>query len=172
MVTMTAPRDPREPDRSRDDDERFREIVAGFSDENRDDVPRWHVSEDVPTDHVEGGVGPGSEQGLEVAGSAPPETGDPGLPEWLEPAALEDEGHYEPPAPPRLPRPRLRTLAGVAVLLAGFAVLFLPFRIGLDDSAGSLLLGMLLVAAGLGLLVASVRDAPGADDRPDGGAVV
>ena len=165
---MTAPhdRDPdREPEHERDDDAVFRQIVAGFSDAPTDAVPRWPVSEDV---------GPDAPTAVEpdvLEAPRPPE-GDDGLPGWLEPAALPDEGHYVPPPPPRLPRLKPRTLGALALMLAGFAVLFVPFRIGLDDSTGSLLLGMLLVAGGATLLIAWMRDAPGPDDRPDDGAVV
>jgi hypothetical protein len=60
----------------------------------------------------------------------------------------------------------------VVLLLVGLAVLLLPYRIGLDDSVGSLVLGMMLVIGGGVLLIGSMRDAPGSDDRPDDGAVV
>ncbi len=168
MVTMTAPQ---EPDRDhgreegRDDDAVFRQIVAGFSDALTDPVPRWPVSEDLE-EPAEQPPAPAEESPGPRPASAE------ALPGWLEPAALQDEGHFEPPPPPRLPRVRPRTVGGVALLLSGFCALFLPFRVGLDDSPGSLLLGSLLVLAGLAVLVGSMRDAPGPDDRPDGGAVV
>ena len=163
---MTAPHD-RDPDRDpqpgRDDDAVFRQIVAGFADSPSDAVPRWPVSEDVDFSVPE----TASDELV-----APREAGDGELPGWLEPEALPDEGHYVPPPPPRLPRLRPRTLSAIALLLLGFAVLFIPFRIGLDDSTGSMLLGMVLVAGGATLLIGSMRDAPGPDDRPDDGAVV
>lgn len=164
MVTMTAPQD-HEPEHERDDDAVFRQIVAGFGDATSDPVPRWPVSEDVePTTR---------EAAPEAAAPAvPAPDAEEGLPGWLEPAALPDEGHYVPPPAPRLPRVRLRTLGAVGLLLAGFAALFFPYEVGLDESPGSLLLGSLLVVGGLAALVGSMRDAPGPDDRPDGGAVV
>ncbi|HUR51063.1 MAG TPA: hypothetical protein VMZ11_02955 [Mycobacteriales bacterium] len=158
---MTSPRDHR--DEHRDDDEVFRQIVAGFGDEPAEAVPRWPVSEDVgeepgaPVEELSRDTPPGEEEGL---------------PGWVEPAALEDEGHYEPPPPPRLPRLRPRTLGGLVLVLLGFAALLAPYEIGLDDSVGSLLLGMLLVVGGGTLLIGSMRDAPGSDDPPDDGAVV
>ena len=165
MVTMTAPPQP-DHDPEQDDDAVFRQIVAGFGDAVSDPVPRWPVSEDLnpesepPTDP--------RESGPRDAPPAPQEA----LPGWLEPAALPDEGHFVPPAPPRLPRVRLRTVGAIALLIGGFAALFFPFHVGLDDSPGSLVIGSLLVAAGLAVLIGSMRDAPGPDDRPDGGAVV
>ena len=163
MVTMTAPQG-QDPQHDRDDDAVFRQIVAGFGEEPTDVVPRWPVSEDVDAD---------VDLGADLDTTEPAPAGDvEGLPGWVEPDALPDEGHYVPPAPPRLPRPRLRTVAALAVMLAGFAVLFFPYTVGFDDSPGSLVLGMLLVAGGVTLLVSSMRDAPGSDDRPDNGAVV
>jgi len=161
MVMMTAPSD-RDPQNDRDDDAVFRQIVAGFSDDPGDAVPRWPVSEDVDLD-------------LDLTEAAPPPAPrgeQEGLPGWLEPEALPDEGHYVPPPPPRLPRLKVRTVGALALVLAGFAVLFVPYRVGFDDSPGSLVLGMLLVAGGVMLLIGSMRDAPGSDDRPDDGAVV
>jgi hypothetical protein len=165
---MTVPhdRDPdREPDHDRDDDAVFRQIVAGFGEEPSDEVPRWPVSEDLGPDLP-------VDAPPDLLGPSRPESADEGIPGWLEPAALPDDGHYVPPPPPRLPRLKPRTLSALALVLAGFAVLFVPFRIGLDDSTGSLLLGMALVAGGVVMLIATMRDAPGPDDRPDDGAVV
>lgn len=143
------------------DDEVFRQIVAGFEKGASGPVPGWPVSEDLDDD-------------LPAAYEAPPEvpvlSGD--LPGWLEPEALPDDGHYVPPPPPRLPRPRPRTIGAILMMLAGFTVLFVPFRVGLDDSPISLLLGMLLAGGGTALLVVWMRDAPRRPDDPDDGAVV
>lgn len=157
---MTVPPD----DRARED-ELFRQIVAGFAEEATDPVPRWPVTEDAdsPAD---------SPEPTELPAPAAAPTAETGLPDWVEPAALPDEGHFVPPEPPRLPRPRLRTGIGVLVLLLGLAALFLPFQVGLDDSSGSLLLAMMVTGAGAYLLITSLRDAPEEDDDPDGGAVV
>jgi hypothetical protein len=163
MVTMTSPRDHR--DGHHDDDEVFRQIVAGFAEEPTEPVPRWPVSEDV------GDVLTGEATADDQLRDAPAPEAE-ALPGWLEPAALPDEGHYEPPPPPRLPRPRLRTALGLVLVLLGLAALLAPYQVGLDDSIGSLLLGMMLIAGGGTLLLGSMRDAPGSDDRPDDGAVV
>jgi hypothetical protein len=147
------------------DDELFAQIVAGFGQEPSDPVPRWPVSEDVD----------------ESSRRPPPDTPkrrrsdeveDEGLPDWVEPGALEDEGHYEPPPPPALPRLRPRTVLATTMLLLGLAVLFAPFRIGLDDSIIVMLLGLVLTGGGAGLLVVWMRDAPPTDSGPDDGAVV
>ena len=162
---MTAPHEP-DPRNDRDDDAVFRQIVAGFGDDPGDEVPRWPVSEDV--DDEPGTTGEPAQPSPYRDGSSPQE----GLPGWVEPEALPDDGHYEPPAPPRIPRLRLRTVGALLLMVAGFAVLFTPYAIGFDDSAGSMVLGMMLVAGGVTLLLKGMRDAPGADDRPDDGAVV
>jgi hypothetical protein len=171
MVTMTSPADPspEDPQEHRDDDEVFRQIVAGFGQEPDEAVPRWPVSEDVTEERTHGP----ELEALDIGGLRDrPELEAEALPGWLEPGPVEDDGHYVPPPPPRLPRLRLRTVGAVALLVAGLAVLLLPYRIGLDDTTGSLLLGMLLVIGGGLLLIGSMRDAPGSDDRPDDGAVV
>jgi hypothetical protein len=147
------------------DDELFRQIVSGFSQEPDDVVPRWPVSEDL-TD-----PGRQPDETLRRRRSDPPE--DEGeLPGWVEPARLEDEGHFEPPVAPKVPRPRARTVLAVAMVLLGLAILFAPYQIGLDDSIVFLLLGLLLTGGGAGLLVAWMRDAPPTDSGPDDGAIV
>lgn len=144
------------------DDELFRQIVAGFSLEAADPVPRWPVSEDV------GDTPPPRRR----RSDAPPAPEPQGLPSWVEPEALEDDGHYEPPPAPKVPRLRLRTVLALAMTLVGMAVLFAPFRIGLDDSPLNILLGLILTGGGAALLVAWMRDAPPDGSGPDDGAVV
>ena len=153
-------------DRARED-ELFRQIVAGFDAETTDPVPRWPVSEDAERTPPEPAPEPTSEHRDEPAA----QSGTPaGLPDWVEPAALPDEGHYVPPEPPRLPRPRLRTALGVMVLVLGLAGLLVPTSVFLDDSGASLLLAMLVTATGAWLLVNALSDHH--DDGPDDGAVV
>ena len=146
------------------DDDLFAQIVAGFTKESTDPVARWPVAEDL------------SEDSPELAEPRPrrrrSDSEDEGLPGWVEPAALEDEGHFEPPAPPKIPRLRPRTALAVSMVLLGLAILFAPYRIGLDDSIIYMILGLLLTGGGAGLLVAWMRDAPPTDLGPDDGAVV
>ncbi len=164
------------------DDELFRQIVEGFSLDSEDPVPRWPVSEDLDPPRHPRPLGstdrPSHRQYTDGAPrrrrSDPPADApapvEP-LPSWVEPEALADEGHFEPPPAPKVPRLRLRTGIALLTLLLGLLVLFAPFQIGLDDSGISTILGLLLTGGGAGLLVAWMRDAP-RDSGPDDGAVV
>lgn len=146
------------------DDELFQQIVAGYSLDAADEVPRWPVSEDLD--------GPSTAVPDEPARRRSDPDASDGLPAWVEPAALADEGHYQPPPAPKVPRPRLRTVLALAMVLFGLAVLFAPTLVGLDDSTIWVLLGLLLTGGGAALLVAWMRDAPSAGSGPDDGAVV
>ena len=160
---------------SPNDDELFAQIVAGFAQQATDPVARWPVSEDIDDDL--------DEDRREAHPTSPASTwpsprrrrsdaeGD-GLPSWVEPEALEDEGHFEPPPAPRVPRLRPRTILATSMVLLGLAILFAPYRIGLDDSIIYMVLGLLLTGGGAGLLVAWMRDAPSTYGGPDDGAVV
>ena len=99
---------------------------------------------------------------------------DAALPAWVEPEALEDEGHYEPPPPPPVPRPAPRKLAAVAGMLLGLALLLRPSLVGPFQlsPAGIFLVGLTLVLGGAATLVLLMRDAPPTDSGPDDGAVV
>lgn len=149
------------------DDELFLQIIEGFAQESRDPVPRWPVSEDLDDRPAHPGLAPRRRRH-----DPPGVDEEDALPGWVEPARLEDEGHYEPPPPPRLTRPRLRTLAAVGMVLLGLAILFAPNQIGLDDSIIYLLFGLLLTGGGAALLVSWMRDAPPTGSGPDDGAVV
>lgn len=146
------------------DDELFDRIVAGYSQDATDPVPRWPVAEDV----AEGVTGPTPEP---VRAPAPEPEVD-ALPSWLEPEPLEDDGHFQPPPPPRLPRPHARTVVSACTLLLGLAVVLTPNLLGLDDSVPFLLMGLVLTTGGAALLVRGMRDAPPRDSGPDDGAVV
>ena len=160
-----------------DEDEVFRQIVAGFDRDEPGPVDRWPVSEDLD--------GPSSSDVDAARRRRPPvdrqprrRRDDPPLPQWLEPDALEPEpedagvDHYVPPPPPPAPRVRLRTLGGLGVLALGLVLVFLPGLVGQGSTPGTLLLGVALLGAGAWLLVLQVRDAPPLDSGPDDGAVV
>jgi hypothetical protein len=152
-----------------DDDELFRQIVAGFSTPVSDPVPRGPVSEDVDASPD---APPDAPRRRRSDRAAPPAEQVEPLPSWVEPEALEDEGHYEPPPPPKIGMPRLRSLGGAVMIVLGFVVLFLPSLVWLTDDGLSLLLGLVLIVGGTSLLVFSMRDAPPTDSGPDDGAVV
>ena len=94
-----------------------------------------------------------------------PETGDDGA----HTAAPEDEGHFEPPEPPALPRPSAPAAAAMLVIAAGIALLIAPALVGLTDGVG-FPLGLVAIAAGLGWLLSRLRAGPGPDDGWDDGA--
>lgn len=148
------------------DDELFRQIVAGFGAESDDPVPRWPVAEDVDA----AGAPPAAEPPRRRRTDRSEDEG--ALPGWVEPAALEDDGHFVPPPAPKIPLPRPRTVGAVLMVLLGFLVIFAPFTVGLSDDSLSLLLGLVLTVGGAAVLVLSMRDAPPTDSGPDDGAVV
>ena len=98
--------------------------------------------------------------------------GDPDLPAWLEPAALADDGHYQPPPPPPVGRLRPRTMGAAAVFALGLLLLFAPRVIGFSSGAQTAIFGVLLLIGGAAMLVWWMRDAPPVDTGPDDGAVV
>jgi hypothetical protein len=154
------------------DDEAFARIVAGFGQDSDDPVPRWPVSEDVESRDAERSAPKTSaSEGASGPASGLPPSVEP-LPGWLEPEAIEDDGHYQPPPPPRLPIPQVKTVVATTTLLLGLLIMFAPFRIGLDDSTPFLLLGLVLTLGGAGMLLHGMRDAPPTDSGPDDGAVV
>lgn len=170
---VDPPLDPRP-----DDDEIFRQIVAGFATTSSDPVPPWPVAEDLdprplrrtpPTE----GPAPKRRRGDVPEVALPePAPAEAALPGWVEPAALPDDGHYVPPPPPPVPRVRLRTVGSAALLVLGLLLLFAPGLLRLSDTSGVLVLGMACAAGGAALLVNGMRDAPPTDSGPDDGAVV
>ena len=159
-----------------DDDEVFRQIVAGFDTTGDDPVPRWPVSED--TDGPRGARRP-----------APPPTARrpraPPAPRRRRPAGLARarqararaggpgaDDHYVPPPPPPVPRVNVRTVGAVALLVLGLVLLFVPALLRQSETPGTILLGVVLLVGGAAALVLRVRDAPPHDSGPDDGAVV
>ena len=156
-----------------DPDAAWRAIVEGFDREADQPVPPWPVSEDVdpprrpPASRSERSAEPRRRRGDDEGGEA-------ALPAWVEPEALEDEGHYEPPPPPPIPRLAPRKLAAVAGMLLGLGLLMRPSLVGPFQlsPAGIFLVGLTLVLGGAATLVLLMRDAPPTDSGPDDGAVV
>ncbi len=98
---------------------------------------------------------------------------EPASPEPEEPSpaevANEDEGHYVPPEPPPLPRPRAATVGAIVMLAIGLLLLLLPQVIGLTDAVG-LPLGLIAVASGLFWLFLMLRTGPPTDSGGDDGS--
>jgi hypothetical protein len=169
------------PGPARSDDEVFAELVARFHGDvaEPDGAPRWPASEDLPspaeqrrrrTDPPAPPAPPASSPPPPARPVRRPQPEEPALPGWVEPEALDDDGHYVPPPPPPVPRVRLRTLAAVLAVVLGLLVLFAPNLVGLAETTGVGLLGLLLLGGGAGALVWWVRDS--SDSGPDDGAVV
>jgi len=86
----------------------------------------------------------------------------------VDPPELREE-HYEPPAPPPIPRPGGLALAGLAIILAGLAVLRFGPALGLAPDR-TLPTGILVILAGAALLAARLKRHR--DDSDDDGAVL
>jgi hypothetical protein len=97
---------------------------------------------------------------------------DDALPAWLEPEALEDDGHYVPPPPPPVPKVRRNTVGSLVALTIGLVLVFAPNLLGQPQSVGLGIVGIALMLGGAGALVWHMRDAPPTDSGPDDGAVV
>lgn len=81
----------------------------------------------------------------------------------------DDEGHFEPPPAQPLPKPTRRVVVGILLMIAGCVALFAPGSVPLSGTA-SLVLGVLLLGAGVGWLVWQLREHP--DDPFDDGSRV
>lgn len=168
LLRATAPM-PAEPDADR----AWRSLVEAFEREADAPVPPWPVAEDLPaaepgdgqpaTDHPPGRRHPDVR--------AHPD-GEPGLPGWLEPEPLPEEGHFEPPAPPPPPRLRARTVAACAAMVLGLVLLVTPSLLDVAPGVGTFVVGAALAAGGLAALIHGMRETAGPDDGPDDGAVV
>ena len=76
--------------------------------------------------------------------------------------------HYEPPTPPPLPVPAPAALYALLLVAAGVLLIGVPSVLGLSDDVG-LVLGVAVVAGGVAMLVARMRDR--SDDGDDGAVV-
>ena len=153
-----------------DPDEAFRQIVEGWGRDSDNPVPPWPVSEDVD-DGVRPRREPADPDRPHPRRRRTDQTED-ALPGWLEPEALEDDGHYVPPPPPPVPKVRRHTVGAVVALLIGLMLTFAPQLIGQVQTVGLGIVGIALMLGGAGALVWHMRDAPPTDSGPDDGAVV
>ena len=150
-------------------DDAWQQIVAGFEQASDAPVPPWPVSEDVDdTPRRSDDVGAPRRLRRRSDRAEP----DDALPAWLEPDALDDDGHYVPPAPPPVPRFRRHTVGALVALAVGLVLVFAPNLIGQVQSVGLGIVGIALMLGGAGALVWHMRDAPPTDSGPDDGAVV
>lgn len=145
-----------------DDDEVFRQIVAGFATDSDSPVPSWPVQEDL-------GAATTPDK---VAEQPPHRRRQEDLPGWLEPDELEPEedDHFVPPPPPPLRRFRATTVGYLLAATLGLIVLFAPNLLGLVAGNDTRTLGMVLLASGSAMLIWSVHERM--PDDPDDGAVV
>jgi hypothetical protein len=77
------------------------------------------------------------------------------------------EDHFDPPEPPPLPMPRVRTVGGVLTLAVGILLLAAPNVLALGERVTTPL-GLLAVTAGIGWLMIGLRPDPSADEPDDG----
>ncbi len=162
-----------------DPDEEFRRIVEGFGRDSDAPVPPWPVVEDVepPGRRLLPGRSSGAPAGEEDVPRRRRRTDVPeeeALPGYLEPEALEDDGHYVPPPPPPVPRLAPKKVLAVLSVIGGLGLLFVPSLVDAFQlsPSGVFLIGIALVLGGSAALIYLMRDAPPTDSGPDDGAVV
>lgn len=153
-----------------DTDDVWAEIVAAWGTESDATVPPWPVSEDV--DDTTPTVADEAATSRRLRRRSDRESDDDGLPAWLEPDALDDDGHYVPPPPPPVPKVRRNTVGSLVALTIGLVLVFAPNLLGQPQSVGLGVVGIALMLGGAGALVWHMRDAPPTDSGPDDGAVV
>lgn len=158
-----------------DTDALFQQIVADFGKDPDDPVPPWPVSEDVeprrprlrPTRPERSSDDPPRRRRTDPR----PEPVAP-LPDWVEPEAVEDDGHYVPPPPPPVPRLAPRKLAAAFALLVGLLLMIDPGLLLQPETTGWRTFGVLLTVGGAAALVWLMRDTPPGGRDSDDGAVV
>lgn len=154
-----------------DPDDVWQQIVDAWGTESDAPVPPWPVSEDVD-DSRRAAPADESPGGRRLRRRTDPVEAEDALPAWLEPEALDDDGHYVPPPPPPVPRVTRQTVGSLVALTVGLVLVFAPNLIGQVQSVGLGLVGIALMLGGAGALVWHMRDAPPTDSGPDDGAVV
>jgi hypothetical protein len=153
-----------------DSDDVWQGIVDAWGRESDAPVPPWPVSEDV--DDAATTIADEAATSRRLRRRSDPDPADVDLPAWLEPDALDDDGHYVPPPPPPVPKVRRNTVGALVALTVGLVLVFAPNLIGQVQSVGLGVVGIGLMVGGAGALVWHMRDAPPTDSGPDDGAVV
>lgn len=180
-VGTPAPRAPGDDRPSRglsdaEEEQAWRELVAGFEDTPDTAIPPWPVIEDASlTDEDDDGDPPGPEGRTTQEAASPLGAGDFGDAGDLGgiggiAGADADEEHYIPPPPPPVPRLSKHSLIAVILLACGGLLLIAPGLIGMDDVTG-FALGVGAVVCAAGLLVWRLGERR-SDDGPDDGAIV
>lgn len=170
-----------------DVDDRFEELIAGFT---RSDVPDAPARDDhvgvrppgplpeAAPDQTDSEVPDAAESAAAPERVTPPAQGSASVDDpliWrgptgpIGPAADDPAEHYNPPDPPPWRAPSRQAQLGILVLLLGAVLLFFPDLIGLSGQV-SVFLGVVGIAGGVGLLV--LRLHKGDRDDDDDGAVV
>ncbi len=164
-----------DPSAADDTDAVWRQIVADFGKDAESPVPPWPVSEDVePRRPRLRPIRPeqsGDDAPRRRRTDPRPEPVAP-LPDWVEPEAVEDDGHYVPPPPPPVPRLAPRKLAAALTLLAGLLLMIDPGLLLQPGTTGWRTFGVLLTVGGAAALVWLMRDTPPGGRDSDDGAVV
>lgn len=150
---------PRSSPDSRDEDEIWREIVAGYDSEPSDAVPPWPASEDLRDDEAHHRVA--------EAETAPQPGG-----AVREPVTDPEDEHFVPPPPPPVPRPDPATGASWLCLFGGPAYLLLSTMIGWPIPGWAAFVAVAAFIGGFVALVVRMGDEPPQDPGPDDGAVV
>lgn len=163
-VTAPPPDRPGDGDRpagDRDVDASFAAIVSGWD----GPAPRWPeppaepppaaVREPEPAQR--GAAAPGDDTAPEADTASEADTAD------------ADEGHYEPPEPPPVPRLAQATFGALGLIALAALLLLAPGTVGLTSGAG-FPLGLIALSGGLGWLLLRLRSGPGPDSGWDDGA--
>jgi len=82
-----------------------------------------------------------------------------------------DQEHFTPPDPPPLPRPKLRTIGSLLMIVAGIGLLARPGILAVSANL-AMILAVLLIVGGAILLVTGIWRRRGGGDGWDDGAVV
>lgn len=89
--------------------------------------------------------------------------------DWLAEPPEDEDDHFVPPPPQPLPKPTRKVVVGILLMVAGCVSLFAPATMPIS-SAAALVVGVLLLGAGVAYLVMQLRDRP--EDPFDDGSRV
>jgi hypothetical protein len=155
-----------EPDERLTDDAIWASIVAAYDSSPADPVPRWPVSEDLPTDD-------GSPNGRVVRRVGSGEPDDSPAPAPAAAPTKGEDDHYVPPPPPPLPTADPITRFAWAGVVGGPLFFIIADVLHMRMANWMAVLAIAAFVGGFVTLVARMKDRPPSDDTgPDDGAVV